>query len=87
MDLAAHPPLGRVKGGAEHPGKGANVLGDPRLALAWLANELSGLGVTLKAGEVVTTGTSFVPLPAAPGDRISADFGPLGQVSLAFTAA
>jgi 2-keto-4-pentenoate hydratase len=87
MDLAAHPTLGRVENGAEHAGKGANVLGDPRLALAWLANELSGLGITLRRGEVVTTGTSFVPLPVQPGDRVSADFGPLGVVSLAFTAA
>jgi 2-keto-4-pentenoate hydratase len=87
MDLAAHPTLGRVAGGAEHPGKGANVLGDPRLALAWLANELSGLGIPLKAGQVVTTGTSFVPLPVKAGDRVSADFGPLGSVSLAFTVA
>lgn len=87
MDLAAHPTLGRVAGGAEHPGKGANVLGDPRLALAWLANELSGLGIPLKAGQVVTTGTSFVPLPVKAGDRVSADFGALGKVSLAFTVA
>ena len=87
MDLAAHPTLGQVSGGVEHAGKGANVLGDPRIALAWLANELSGLGMTLKAGEVVTTGTSFVPLPVKAGDRVSADFGALGQVSLAFTAA
>ncbi|MBN8993797.1 MAG: hydratase [Rhizobiales bacterium] len=86
MDLAAHPTLGRVAEGAEHPGKGANVLGDPRLALAWLANELSGLGVTLKAGQVVTTGTSFVPLPVKAGDRVSADFGALGRVSLRFSA-
>jgi 2-keto-4-pentenoate hydratase len=87
MDLAAHPTLGRVSGGVDHAGKGANVLGDPRLALAWLANELSGLGITLKSGEVVTTGTSFVPLPVKPGDEVSADFGALGCVSLAFTAA
>jgi 2-keto-4-pentenoate hydratase len=87
MDLAAHPTLGRVSGGPDHAGKGANVLGDPRLALAWLANELSGLGIALKAGEVVTTGTSFVPLPVKPGDKVSADFGALGRVSLAFTAA
>ena len=86
LDLAAHPTQGRVAGGAEHPGKGANVLGDPRLALAWLANELSGLGITLKAGEVVTTGTSFVPLPVKAGDAVSADFGALGRVSLQVSA-
>ena len=63
-------------------GKGANVLGDPRMALAWLANELSGLGIALKAGAVVTTGTCLVPLPIEPGVDVRADFGPLGGVSV-----
>jgi len=65
-------------------GHGKNVLGDPRLALAWLANELSGLGVTLKAGEVVTTGTCHPPLPIQAGDFFKVDFGKLGKVSVAF---
>jgi 2-keto-4-pentenoate hydratase len=65
-------------------GHGKNVLGDPRVALAWLANELSGLGVTLKAGEVVTTGTCHPPLPIQSGDFFKADFGKLGKVSVAF---
>jgi 2-keto-4-pentenoate hydratase len=59
------------------------VLGDPRVALAWLANELRGLGVTLKAGEVVTTGTCHPPLPIQSGDRFAADFGIFGKVSVA----
>src|SRR5437867_3513541 len=37
----------------EHEGIGANVLGDPRVALTWLVNELSQLGLTLRAGQVV----------------------------------
>ena len=62
-------------------GKGANVLGDPRVALAWLVNELSQLGIALKAGEVVTTGTCLVPLPIEAGVDVTADFGVLGDVS------
>jgi len=65
-------------------GRGKNVLGDPRVALAWLANELSGLGITLRAGEVVTTGTCHPPLPIQSGDRMDADFGVLGRVSVGF---
>src|SRR5258708_5731935 len=38
-------------------GHGKNVLGDPLIALTWLANELRQFGVTLSAGQVVTTGT------------------------------
>ena len=82
LDLAAHRVVGRVTGKLEREGSGAEVLGDPRLALAWLANELSGLGVTLKAGQIVTTGTCMAPLAIEAGDTVTADFGALGSVSV-----
>jgi 2-keto-4-pentenoate hydratase len=84
LDLAAYAPVARMPGRPDQPGLGANVLGDPRIALTWLANELSGLGVTLKAGEVVTTGTCLVPVAILPGDAIEADFGALGRVAVSF---
>jgi 2-keto-4-pentenoate hydratase len=84
LDLAAHPVRGSV-GGAVAEGRGANALGDPRSALAWLANELSGLGVTLAAGQVVTTGTCVVPMPVSPGVEVVADLGILGRATLRFT--
>jgi 2-keto-4-pentenoate hydratase len=65
-------------------GHGKNVLGDPRIALTWLANELRQIGVTLRAGEVVTTGTCHPPLPIQSGDLFAADFSSLGKVSVAF---
>ena len=70
--------------GQRYIGHGKNVLGDPRAALAWLANELSGLGITLGAGHVVTTGTCHPPLPIQAGDHLAADFGVLGKVSVRF---
>ena len=84
LDLAAHKAVGRVEGRFEREGSGANVLDDPRLALAWLANELSRNGLTLKAGQAVTTGTCVQPLEVEPGDRVTADFGALGRVSVRF---
>ena len=80
LDLVEHTAIGTA-GDLTRQGKGANVLGDPRVALAWLANELSGLGLTLKTGEVVTTGTCLVPLPIEPGGDVTAGFGLLGSVS------
>jgi 2-keto-4-pentenoate hydratase len=81
VDLVEHRVIGTVVGTEAREGKGANVLGDPRAALAWLANELSGLGITLRAGEVVTTGTCLVPLPIAAGAHVVMDFGRFGVVS------
>jgi len=82
-DLMAERPAITL-GGNVHFGDGRNVLGDPRLALTWLANELRGLGWTLRAGEVVTTGTCHPPLPIQGGDFVAADFGALGHVSVGF---
>ncbi|MEA2942800.1 MAG: 2-keto-4-pentenoate hydratase [Bradyrhizobium sp.] len=84
VDLIEHRPVVTLRG-QRFVGHGKNVLGDPRVALAWLANELRQLGVTLKAGEVVTTGTCHPPLPIQPGDRFEADFGMFGKVSVALT--
>jgi 2-keto-4-pentenoate hydratase len=66
-------------------GHGKNVLGDPRIALTWLANELRQLGVTLRAGQIVTTGTRHPPLPIQSGDVFAADFGSIGKVSVGFS--
>ena len=84
VDLAAHEAVGRIAGGAERKGRGANVLDDPRLALAWLANELSRQGIALKAGQVATTGTCVQPLEVKAGDHVTADFGALGKASVRF---
>ena len=84
LDLSAHRVIGRVEGRLEREGCGANVLGDPRIALAWLANELSSLGITLAAGQIVTTGTCVTPMEIVPGCAVSADFGRLGRVGCRF---
>ena len=85
VDLAEHRVLGTVVGRLAREGKGSNVLGDPRDALTWLANELSSLRITLKAGQVVTTGTCLAPLPISPGAHVVADFGRFGIVSARVT--
>lgn len=89
VDLSTYPVHARVDQGQQprysREGTGANVLGDPRIALTWLANQLSSLGITLGKGQVVTTGTCMVPLELEPGDTATADYGPLGRVSMTFS--
>jgi 2-keto-4-pentenoate hydratase len=74
----------RLNGAVIESGFGRNVLGDPRVALTWLVNELSALGISCEPGQVVTTGTCRVPVPVKPGDELHADFGVLGQVFCRF---
>lgn len=80
VDLASHPVVFRVNGAEASTGSGANVLGDPRIALTWIANDRAERGEPLVAGEVVTTGTCVIPAPVGPGDELEADFGSLGTV-------
>jgi 2-keto-4-pentenoate hydratase len=84
-DLSRYPVRGEVSGLPDAQGSGANVLGDPRVALTWLANELSGLGITLRAGQVVTTGTCVIPMSIAPGVTVSGDLGLFGTVTVTIT--
>lgn len=83
LDLVEHKPVIKLRG-RQYIGHGKNVLGDPLVALTWLANELRELGLTLRAGEIVTTGTCHPPLPIQSGDLFEADFGVIGKVSVRF---
>jgi len=82
IDLSKHHVELKVKNGKKESGIGSNVLGDPKIALTWLVNELSRNSITLHAGEFVTTGTCTVPLPVKKGDFIIADYGKLGKLEL-----
>lgn len=82
-DLAQHLLTARRNGSFVAEGRGASALGDPRVALAWIANELTQYGEHLRAGDVVTTGTCVVPFALAPGDRIEVDFGDFGKLETA----
>lgn len=88
LDLAAHQVRGQVtKADGQQwtrDGTGAAVLGDPRTAVTWLVNELTAQGITLQAGQYITTGTCMTPLQIEPGDAVTADFGVLGRVSMCF---
>ena len=84
IDLAAHPVSLSLNGVQAGEGCGVNVLGDPRIALTWLANELTVRADGLKAGQIVTTGTCIQPTDITPGTRVLGDFGPLGRVEATF---
>jgi len=84
LNLATHTVTGFIDRGAPVSGSGARVLGDPLMALTWLANELSTHGLTLRAGEIVTTGTCIVPMPIREGNHLRGDFGTVGEVALTF---
>lgn len=66
-------------------GTGADVLGHPHNALAWLANHLASHGSGLRAGEIVMTGSLVKTVWLAAGDEATMEFSGLGTVRVAFT--
>lgn len=65
-------------------GAGAAALGDPAAAVAWAANTLGALGVTMEAGAIVMTGALHASVPAVAGDSFTASFDGLGSLTVRF---
>ncbi|MFH5209304.1 2-keto-4-pentenoate hydratase [Antrihabitans spumae] len=65
-------------------GRSDAVLGDPVIAVAWLARKVASFGVRLKAGDIVLPGSCTRAIDVRPGDSFHADFSGLGSVSLQF---
>ena len=72
-------------GQIEETGVSAGVLGHPANAIAWLVNKFAAHGATMKAGEILLSGSFIRPVEARVGDTFCADFGPLGSVSCYFS--
>ncbi|HYH28844.1 MAG TPA: fumarylacetoacetate hydrolase family protein [Pseudonocardia sp.] len=84
LDLSTWGTAVWINGAEAATGSGGTVLGDPRTALAWIAADLGRYGLQLRAGDVVTTGTTTAPVPVGPGDEVRAEFGRLGEVAFRF---
>jgi len=66
-------------------GVASNVDGGPFGVVAWLANHLNAMGITLAAGEIVTTGVMTDIYDSAPGEQIVAQYDLPGVVHLSVT--
>lgn len=65
-------------------GAGAAALGHPANAVAWLANTLGKLGIGLKAGEVILSGSLAAMVPVQAGDQLRISLGGIGSASVRF---
>ena len=71
-------------GEVEETGLGAGVLNDPVMGIVWLSERLEAYGQSIRAGDVVLSGSFIRPVEARPCDSFHADFGPFGNVSIDF---
>jgi len=63
------------------------VLGNPLNAVVWLANEVGRFDIAIEPGMFALSGALSKAVPFTDGDRFTADFGELGEVSISFQPA
>jgi len=85
LDLRLIGVIVEQNGEVASTGAGAAVLGHPAAGVAWAANTLGPMGVTLEAGQVVIPGAVHGAVPVNAGDTFTATFDRLGAVSVRFT--
>ncbi|MDP1882844.1 MAG: fumarylacetoacetate hydrolase family protein [Bradyrhizobium sp.] len=83
-DLRAVTGRAVINGEAAGQGTGADVLGHPHNALAWLANHLAAEGKGLFAGQIVLTGSLVKTVWLKAGDSVVMELSGLGNVSATF---
>jgi 2-keto-4-pentenoate hydratase len=84
-DLTAIQARVSINGATVATGTGDAVLGNPLNSIVWLAGKLGAYGRSLKAGEIVMTGSFTRQFPITPGDRIETVFSGLGAVRTAMS--
>lgn len=85
MDLSAETVEVAVNGETVTKGIGSNALGNPLDVVVWLANNLSQRGITLNAGDWISTGLLCDVVILELGASMKADYSSLGSVSLDFS--
>ncbi|HEX9182751.1 MAG TPA: fumarylacetoacetate hydrolase family protein [Burkholderiales bacterium] len=85
IDLASVRGVGRVNGKVVGEGRGADAMGSPLVALAWVANHLRSRGRSLRKGDVVITGSLVASQFPRAGDVLEFEAGALGSIELAVT--
>src|SRR5262245_12792558 len=84
FDLPSVVGVTRINGREVGRGRGADVMGHPFEALAWLANTLARRGKALRAGEFVFTGSVVETKWVQPKDRVLMKIDALGTVEAVF---
>lgn len=82
--IAAMEVVLEVDGAPRRTGRGADVMGDPLAPLLWLANERRRWGDGLRAGEMISTGSTTGMFPVRAGQSVRAVFGGTAQVRVDF---
>ena len=69
----------------EETGLGAGVMNHPAHGIRWVCRRFAPHGIGLEPGQVILSGSFIRPVSIAAGDRIRAEYGPLGTIDISFS--
>lgn len=84
LDLATCGMVLKKNGEIIGTGNGAATLDHPLNAVGWLANTLGSLGMSLKAGEIILSGSLSVMFPIQSGDSLEMEIEGVGKTMCHF---
>ena len=82
LDLASVRGVAKINGAVVGEGKGADALGHPFDAVAWVCNHLASLGRGLLRDEIVITGSLVTTKTVKAGDLVQFSLEGIGAVQL-----
>ena len=68
----------------EQTGLAAAVLDHPANGICWIAKRFARHNIALEPGQILLSGSFTAPIKVAAGDRLEADYGVLGSISVNF---
>jgi 2-keto-4-pentenoate hydratase len=85
VDLTLCGMVSRLNGRISSVGVGGASLGNPLLALLWLARAVAAIGQPLREGDIVLSGALGPIVPVSGGDVFETEIDCLGSVRVALT--
>lgn len=73
-----------LNGNIEETGLAGGVMGHPAEGIRWVCKRFARHGVGLLPGQFILAGSFTRPVAVRAGDRIEADYGPLGKIEVHF---
>ena len=84
VDLPWCGAIVELNGVIEQTGLAAAVLGHPAKGICWIAKRFAPHGISLEPGQILLSGSFVAPMKVKAGDKVRADYGELGQISVNF---
>ena len=73
-----------LNGEVEETGLAAGVMDHPAHGIRWVCKRFARHGIGLEPGQIILSGSFTRPVLVRAGDRIRADYGALGEITLDF---